>query len=170
MPQQLQRLKMMRAVGFAKALVGPVFNVYTDRFQRSMSGFNRFVKDNIAYCLSTITFASITMLSGKLWTPTTLVATLDGVALTLIYDGVTVGNNGSLTDKIYACAYDSISMLWFFPAAEALRGDGTIDIGVNAGITATNLKCWLWAAQYSATSPTLLQMTSNAIYDVAAAA
>jgi hypothetical protein len=169
-PQQIQRALMSRCVELAKALVGPVFNQYTDKFERSMSGFNRFIKDNIQYCLETIVYASIMMTNGKLWKPTTLTATLSGTTLTLLFDGVTLGNNGAADDLIYAAAYDSVSKVWFFPAAELERSTGTVDVTVSAGLVATNLHCYLWAAQYSPTSPTLLQLISNSIYDVAAAA
>lgn len=166
-PQQIQRGLMSSCVALAKACVGPVFNQYTDKSERSMSGFNRFIKDNIKYCIDPREYGNIIMTNGKLWRPTTLAATLAGTTLTLLFDGATLGNNGAADDKIYAAAYDSMSEVWFFPAAEVDRSVGTVDVTVSAGVVAANLYCYLWAAQYSPTSPTLLQLISNSIYDVA---
>jgi hypothetical protein len=168
-PQKIQRALMTRCVALGKALVGPVFNEYTDKYERSMSGFNRFVKDNIKLCLETITYASVKMTNGKLWKPTTLVAEYASEELSLAFDGVTLGNNGAASDKIYAAAYYAPAKVWYFPVAEVLRSSELIVIPVPAGLTATAFHCYLWAAQYSPTSPTLLQMISDSIYDLSAA-
>lgn len=169
-PQKLQRALMAKCVAFGKPLVGSVFNTYTDKFERSMSGFNRFIKDNIKICTPTITYASIKMTNGKLWKPQSLVATYSGADLTLQFDGVSVGNNGDISDKIYAAVCYGATGVWYFPAAEVLREDASIVVTAEAGLTATGFHCYLWASQYSPTSPTLLQMISNSIYDLSAAA
>ena len=164
-PQQTQRGKMRIGVAFAKALVGQVFNKYTDKFERSMTGFNRFIKDNMALFLSPITYASIKMTNGKLWAPTTVVSEYNVNKIQATFSATDFGNNGAGTDKIYAVAYYTTNGLWHFAAAETLRSSGAIEIPMPTGLTAANMKFYIWAAKYSATSPTLLEMISNSVFD-----
>src|SRR5690606_2396552 len=46
--QAAQRAKFSACVAFAKPLVGPIFQAYTDKFQKNMSGYNAFIKSNIS--------------------------------------------------------------------------------------------------------------------------
>lgn len=164
-PQQVQRAKMSVGVAFGKPLVGQVFNKYTDKFERGMSGFNRFIKDNMALFLAPVTYASIKVTNGKLWPPQAVIAELAATTVTIGFASADLGNNGAGTDKIYAVVYDSISTLWHFAAAEVARSTGTIDVEVGAGTIAAMSKAYIWAAKYSVTSPTLLEMISNSVYD-----
>lgn len=155
---------MRGVVLFSKSLVGQIFNQYTDKFERAMSGFNRFVSDNILASAHTAPFSTTVFTNGKLWKPTTLLAVKSGTALTLTWDGVTLGNNGAASDKIYAAAYNYETGIWYFPVEEAIRSAGEFVITVPVADTATRFHCWLFAAQYSPTSPTLLQMISPSIH------
>jgi hypothetical protein len=163
-PQQIQRIKMAQVVAFGKALVGQVFNVYTDKFERGMSGFNRFVKDNIGFMGAPITFASVKLTSGKLWGVVAQTAELSAGVVDIAWDAALVGNNGAATDHIYAAIYSEVTDLWYFPAAEVHRSTSSLSVTCAGEVSAPDLKLYLWAAQYSPTSASLLQMISNSAY------
>jgi len=165
-PQQTQRGRMRIGVAFGKTLVGQVFNKYTDKFERGMSGFNRFLKSNMAYFLTPITYASIKVTEGKLWSLVNLDATKSSSLLSVTWTGTNIGNNGSLTDKVYAVAYDTVTGLWYFAGAEVNRSVASIAITVPTAAGATDFVVYAWAAKYSTSSPTLLEMISNSAYDI----
>lgn len=164
-PQQAQRSKMRVAVGFLKDLVGQVFNQYVDKFQKTMSGFNYAISQNIAYCVVSPTYANIRLTWGNLWGAIITAATYSTPNVVITWEPSSLGNNGSATDKVYAVVYDISSNQWYFAAAEVARSTGTITVPCAAGLTESNLKAYAWAAKYSTTSPTLLEMVSNSDYD-----
>lgn len=166
--QQTQRGLMSSCVAFSKTLVGPVFNTYTDGFQKGMSGFNFFIKGNINYFTAVPTYSSVKLTEGKLFSPviSSAVYLNNPLSITVNYD-TSNGNNGAATDKVYAVAYDKSTGLWYFPGEEETRIDGAIDVDCAGGLTATNLLCWLFAIKYSGT---LVSMISNSSYKVGEAA
>jgi hypothetical protein len=163
-PQQAQRSKMSIGVAFGKALVGQIFNQYTDKFERGMSGFNRFIKDNMDYFLSPVTYASIILTNGKLWASprTTTIYSTPGMSLS--WTGASVGNNGAATDHVYAAVRNNTTGLWFFPAAEVHRSVGSIAVETGDVAGGTTFATYLFFAKYSLTSSTLLEMISNSSY------
>lgn len=164
--QQTQRTKMADAVAFCKALVGPVFNAYTDKFQKAMSGFNFFVKRNIAEFDGAVDYAALLLTEGKLHAPTNFAAVYDtGFAdATLTWDE-TLGNNGALTDAIFGAIYDAGTGLWYFPAAEGDRDAESLVVPVPSGLTEADLKAYVWAIRYSGT---IVDAISSAPYVQAA--
>lgn len=161
--QQAQRSLMSGCVAFCKALVGPVFNAYTDKFQKSMSGFNFFIKRSIVEFDGSPVYANLKLTEGKLY--------LGGITAAPYQDGVdqiqftystAVGNNGAADDKIYAAVYHVPTELWYFAAAEVTRSAGTINVDVPDGMTGTDFECWLWAAQYSGSIVSLLSDSDHA--------
>jgi hypothetical protein len=163
-PQQTQRSKMRIGVAFAKPLVGQVFNHYTDRFERGMSGFNRFIMDNMALFLTPITFNLIKMTNGKLWGVPTAVVTCAAGDIAFTFTAGDIGNNGHATDKVYSCAYDATTGIWYFQAAELARSFGVVGFSLPASTIGHVMHGYVWAAKYSLTSPTLLEMISNSTY------
>jgi hypothetical protein len=163
-PQKIQRANFGRAVAFAKLLVGQIFNVYVDKFQKSMSGFNYFISQNVALFTSPPTYASVKCAWGTLWgiAPTSAVYATGNV--TISWDGSIVGNNGTDLDSVYAFVADSSTGMMYFAEAEVDRSDNTIVVPCKSGLTETNLKCYIFAAQYSSTSPTLLERVSNSAF------
>jgi hypothetical protein len=166
-PQQTQRAKMTMSVLWFKPLVGQIFNKYVDKFQKSMSGFNAIVSQNIAIMTPTPGYSSIIITLGKLWIPTVTGRSQAGGVVTMTWDPASLGNNGAATDKVYACTHNLQSGLWGFAAAEVLRSAGTINVPI-AGVAGNTLHSFVFAAKYSLTSPTLLEMVSNSDYDVTA--
>jgi hypothetical protein len=160
-PQQTQRGRMRDCVAFCKPLVGQIFNKYGDKFQKGMSGFNYFIKQNIAIFDGSPAYSQTKITFGKLWMATIATATRVTTTLTMTWDINSLGNNGALLDHVYGAAYNIATGLWYFPAAEVARQAGTITITIPAGMTDPNIVCYLFAAKYSVTSPTLLEMVSD---------
>jgi hypothetical protein len=155
---------MAVGVAFGKTLVGQVFNKYTDKFERGMSGFNRFISTNMAAFTVPIDYPSIMVTEGKLWAPQTVSAVKMMTDLKISWTAANIGNNGAATDKIYGVAYNKTTGLWYFAAAEVARSAAEIHLVVPTGDTDTDFQCYCWAAKYSATSPTLLEMISDSVY------
>lgn len=163
-PQQTQRGLFSRGVAFLKALVGPVMNVYVDKFQKSMSGFNYILGINMAYWTDPITWGSVKVVLGKLWGPATAAFHTNISHMTISWDNDSYGNNGAASDKVYAAARDRTTGLWYFPAAEVLRSVGTISIALPDSADDHVIDAYIWTAKYSVSSPTLLEMVSDSSY------
>lgn len=161
--QIVQRDLMKGAVAFCKFLVGPVFNAYTDKFLKSMSGFNFFIKENITEFVAVPTWTSIIITFGK------LSHVIIGAVTYNTADGETIinwtenlGNNGKTDDKVFWCIYDKTTARWYFAPAEIAR-DAEIDTQtLVTGLTATNLYCYIFVAQYKGTLVDLLSYSDNA--------
>lgn len=164
--QQTQRSKFQLAVAFAKPLVGQVFQPYQDRFEKSMSGFNRFMANNISVFTQPIDYSGILLVSGPLFPVDFLVCQYSTDTVHATWNEDLLGNNGALTDHVYACVFDIVSGIWYFASAEVTRDDETISVPCVTGLNAANLRCWMWAAQYSILSPELCTMISNSNYSV----
>jgi hypothetical protein len=162
-PQQAQRLKMKRAVAAFKTLVGPVFNVYVDKFNKGMSGFNRIVSQNIHLFVTALVTNTMKITLGKLWPPALFNTSSAGLTITITWYANSFGNNGAATDKVYACCFNGVTGLWHFAAAEVLRSAGTIDIPAAGSMAGQNCICYIWASKYSIASPTLLEMVSDSV-------
>ena len=137
--QQVQRGLMRLCVAFAKSLVGPVFNAYTDKFLKSMSGYNAFIKANIALFTTDPTYASVVISQGKLSPVSGLAATYDtGIGNLVLTWNDNLGNNGAADDKVYWVAYHKVTLQWHFADAEVTRTTETDNQMIGAGLTATD--------------------------------
>lgn len=161
--QQAQRTKMSDVVAFCKPLVGPVFNAYTDRFYKAMSGFNAFIRSNIAIFDGSPVYSSIYLTEGKLSNILIASSTYDtgGPDITISYLA-NLGNNGANDDAVYAACYHVPTGFWYFPAAETARNSSDIVITVPAGLTPTDFECYAWAIRYT---NTLVSLISYSFHD-----
>lgn len=160
--QQTQRAKMADTVAFCKSLVGPIFNAYTDRFQKSMSGFNRFIKTNIGEFDGTPDYSLVKLAEGKLSSPTAATSTYTPGTGTLVLNWVvSYGNNGAADDECFAAVYDKNTGLWYFASAEVERSVTTIEMTLATGLDETNLESWLITARYS---NTLVELIANSLW------
>lgn len=150
--QQTQRGKMSDVVEFCKPLIGSVFNAYTDKFQKAMSGFNFFIKQSIAEFDGSPVYGNLKLTEGKLFAVAEMTASYHSPsgATVLLWDEA-IGNNGALTDKVFSAVYDSSTGLWYFAPAEAARDDETDTVTLPTGLTFGNIEVWAWAIQYSGT-------------------
>jgi hypothetical protein len=162
--QQVQRNKFAAAVAFAKLILGQVLNVYVDPFQKQMSGFNFFIKRNIAYFADTIVWASVKVTFGKLYGPLnaqfgTLVA--EQTAVTWDTD---TGSNGAADDKVFACLYNKTKDLIYFAGAEVARSAGTLTLDVPGSEDGDDCYMACWASKYDAAGA-LVMVSDSVIFD-----
>jgi hypothetical protein len=149
--QKAQRNMMADCVQFCKPLVGPVFNAYTDRFQKSMSGFNYFIKSNIKIFDGLPDYEAISLTEGKL-SPIIIESAIcpQGSGHINITFKPNYGNNGKETDKVFAAAMDHSTKLWYFPYQESVRSSTNIGIDCDNDLISSNLRCYAWPIAYSA--------------------
>lgn len=158
--QIAQRALMSSCVAFAKPLVGPLFNAYTDRFNKGMSGFNRFIKDNIAEFVAVPTWGNITIIAGPLSYPGFVQGTYNTATGEVILPWLTnYGNNGSATDKVFWIIYNKDTGLFYFADGEVDRSVATDSQTIPTGLTASDLYAWVFAAKYVGS---IVTMVSNA--------
>lgn len=158
--QQTQRTKFSDAVEFAKPLVGQIFNQYTDKFIKSMSGFNFFIKRNIDEFDGSPVWANLKITEGPL---------SPALMATAIYDDPDVditwtankGNNGADDDKCFFLVYDKSSGLFRFASGETNRSIQADMLSFGAGLTATDLQVYLLTAQYVDNVLTIISNSSH---------
>lgn len=85
--QQEKRGEFGRAVAFAKTILGPVLNTYVDPFQKYMSGFNWFIKQNKTKFTDSPNYATFILTDGKLTSVTALGGTVTGGQAMVGYEG-----------------------------------------------------------------------------------
>jgi|WetSurMetagenome_2_1015567.scaffolds.fasta_scaffold591450_1 hypothetical protein len=156
--QQAQRTKFSSCVNFAKLWIGQVFNTYTDKFLKGMSGFNYFISRNIDIFDGTPDYEAIKLTEGKLAIPVIsgVVADASDHSCVITYS-TAPGNNGDALDKIYAAVYNETTGLCYFPAAEVVRGTGSISTSCYC-TAGDNVVAYLWAIKYQNTT---VEMISN---------
>jgi len=162
--QTTQRNLFGKCVDFAKPLVGPVFNTYTDKFQPKMSGFNFFVKRNITLFTASPTYPSVKVTEGKLYFPTADTASFGGTPgqILVTWDGG-LGSNGREADKVYCIAYNATKKVYGFAQAPVSRVTEEIAVSI-AWSQADVIHTWTFAAQYDSN---ILSLISNSTYDLA---
>lgn len=167
--QQGQRSKMSIAVALLKPLIGQVFNPFVDKFQKSMSGFNFAISQNIAYCVAPPTTTNFKVCWGKLYMPTTITGTYTtGTGNGTVTFDTGLGQNGLATDKMHLVVYDKNASMWYFQTTPNVRSDGFCDISLPTGLSATNLTAYIFAVQLDLAG--IVSMVSDSRADVFAAA
>ena len=123
--QAAQRTKFSACVEFAKLLVGPIFQTYTDKFQKNMSGYNAFIKANIAQ-FPTPTWENLKITEGPLFPPFDASLSNSGGNGRVSWSGSDLGPNGSASDKVYGFIYNPTDKACVFAAAPVLRSAGVL--------------------------------------------
>ena len=148
--QQVQRGLFGGAVAFGKQLVGQVFNVFVDPFQKAMSGFNYFIKQNITYFTASPAWSSIKITFGKLYMEASVSDPSDGSETTTIPFATTLGANGLAADMVRAVVYrEDDGKVWFNTTGVA-RSTGSITVSLPGAVADDAMRYYLWAAQYDA--------------------
>ena len=132
--QQAKRTRFKLCALFGMSIVGNILQPYMDTFLRSMSGFNWFIKTNIALFVGTITYSNIIVTKGSLFAAAVGSLT-SGAGVIHAAFSAALGSNGLASDKVYACLYHHTTGRMFFASAEVLRSAATIDIPFTAGLT-----------------------------------
>ena len=156
--QQTQRGKFGDCVAFAKPLVGPIFNVYTDIFFKGMSGFNAFIKSNIQHFTAVPDLPSVKVTEGKLYMGVVTITAASAAGNQVDFTwGVATGNNGADDDKIFAVAYNTMTGATAFMAAEDERDQGAVGSSISIGISVADLiHVFLFAIKKSGTVVTMV--------------
>lgn len=136
--QQAQRGKMGSAVAFAKLILGGVLQPFVDPFQKYMSGFNWFIKKNIASFSDPTVWASIVVTEGTLFGLTDVVKDFDGPSIKLEWDGTALGPNGLATDKVTFIAVNKVTGVVFQVGTAVNRSTGTAQVNTGATVNLAN--------------------------------
>jgi hypothetical protein len=138
--QKAQRARFAANVEFVKGILGQIIQPYVDPFQRAMSGYNYFIKQNIMNFEDPLVYTGISVTWGQLYKPS-FVSAIWNSTPTYHCDltwGTELGQNGKATDSVYAAVWDYHLKLWFFPTAAVARSVGTIAIPLNSDTIRTD--------------------------------
>ena len=149
--QQAQRGAMTEIVAAARVLLPVLITLFWNRFAQGMSGFNAFVKENIATFTTSgfTTFASFMATKGTLLgiTPTSMVADASSDSLTFNW----VDNSGTAdalaSDTISVVYWNATTSEWVVLEEEAIRSAATVTITGLTLATSDALKVYIFAAR-----------------------
>lgn len=146
--QQAQRSKMSLAVNYIRPIIGTILNVYMDKFFKSMSAYNGFIRDNIAKFVAPINMLTITITTGKLFTPVQAGAEVTDATGAIVIDfSTSLGSNGLGSDGVFAAVYDVTLNRWRTASAEADRSVGEQDVAMGYDTTGNVLYSYIFAVQ-----------------------
>jgi hypothetical protein len=145
--QQNQRTLMTNIVRIGKLLVGGVFNPFSDKFVKGMSGFNKFVKDNIMSPGNPTDLTQFVYTEGKLFKAEIDDAEFATGNVTIGFSD-SIGSNGAATDLIQAFVLcDPITRAWF-AAAPVQRSEAEIVVPVPGMLGVTETVAVIFATKY----------------------
>jgi len=158
--QTEQRNKMAAAVAFGKLILGGILQPFVDPFQKTMSGFNWFIKHNIAYFGESIDYSSMQVTDGVLY------AGQLGSALTEVNNisvdwNTGLGSNGLATDLVTAIAFYPTTGAVYQVATPVLRSAGSLDIPVTGMTEGGTAHVWVVFYRLDGSKVT---MVSNSTY------
>lgn len=145
--QKAQRARFKSNVEFVKGILGQIIQPYVDPFQRAMSGYNYFIKQNIMQFEDPLVFTSVKLTWGQLYKPgwvSSVWQSMPNYHVTLTWE-TSLGQNGKATDMVYAAVWDRGTKLWYFPTAAVARSVGTIVIPGTDGTIRTNCTIFWFA-------------------------
>ena len=165
--QLAQRARFAEVIIPAKYFVTRIFNPYYDKFLSKVSGFNRYVSENIPKAPAYTAIPNHRVTSGPLFPGSGLVTTYSTAtgAVSLVWDPA-LGIDGTADDVAIAWARHRPTGVVYFAANEQ-RSTGMSAITAPAGLTATDFDCGVFFAQMSGT---LVSKISSNLSDTAAAA
>lgn len=136
--QVAQRARFAYVVAAGKYYVGRIFNPYYDKFLSKVSGFNRFISENIPKAPAYTEITNFTVTRGPLHPGSTPAATYDDGTGVVAFSCTTEnGIDGSAADVKIAWARNRVNNITWF-GADATRADIGISISCYAGLTATD--------------------------------
>lgn len=158
--QQAQRNLFGNIVSVGKLILGQIINPFWDPFQKSMSGINAFIKENIDQATYPVPTVTMKMTQGKLFLDTIVQPTWTGHTVNAKWN-IGNGTNGLATDKVnvvvFELAADGHSVVAVAFGAAAARSTGAAGINVLVGTAKTvdsEYKVFVYAVQYLNADPT----------------
>ncbi len=147
--QQAKRTRFRLCGLFGQTIVGNVLNIYMDQFLRGMSGYNWFMKTNLARFVAPVDYTSVIVTHGTLFAAQITMATFSANTVSVDFS-TALGSNGLATDKVYLCVYDKSIGRMYFAADEVARSAGHIECFATDA-TAANLTAYLITARRDTT-------------------
>jgi hypothetical protein len=145
-----QRARFAYVVAAAKYFVGRVFNPYYDKFLSKVSGFNRFCSNNIPKSPTYTAIPNFLVTDGPLYPGSALVALYTtGTGAFVLGWGVELGVDGLDTDVAIGWVRNRVTNVTTF-GTDGTRVDGTMNVAIAAGQTATDYDCGVFFARVSA--------------------
>jgi hypothetical protein len=136
--QVAQRARFAYVVAAGKYYVGRVFNPYYDKFLSKVSGFNRFISENIPKAPAYAAIDNFTITRGPLYPGSTPSATYNAVTGEVVFGKSTEnGIDGAADDVQITWARHRLSNVTWF-GADATRSSLSVTIGCNTGLVATD--------------------------------
>jgi hypothetical protein len=140
--QVAARDKFATCAQWGMCIIGQILNPYVGPFQRRMSGFNWFVKTNLAVFVTPMVYSLVKVCHGNLKGVDAPSISNAGGTITVQY-GSSLGPSGLATDLVMAFCYDEVSGLFYYAAAEVARSVGTLTIPGVPIATGDKLDCWV---------------------------
>jgi hypothetical protein len=159
--QVTQRTKLAGLVRYVKPILAPIIQQFMDPFQKSQSGYNRFIQLNMPYVdeYGDVTDLDLWMSEGQLTCVGDFEISNVGDVCTYTWDP-NYGVNGKPTDLVMIATHMYNSPIWYFLSAPVLRSAGTAEItGLGFGIS----RSYAFLITYSENLSGRLMMVSNNI-------
>ena len=156
--QVIQRGKLSALVEYVKPIIAPILHPFVDPYQKSQSGYNRFIQANIGTVnddgtydesLFVVTEGQLTSIGGSQ-------ATIVGDVITFTWE-TRYGVNGKPTDLVMIGAHRDGNSSWSFLPAPVLRSAETADLTL---ATAEDGHSWACIVTYSETANGRLLLVS----------
>lgn len=166
--QQTQRAKFSAAVDFARQILGSILQPLWDPFYSSMSGFNAWISQNIGLLDGSNELTTSAIMGKGTLTPTAMLTktydTASG-AVEVTFLNSAAGNQ-TTSDIAVLVAYDQANNQLYSEITPYSRVTGGADITIPAGLTASNVKIYLFFKQGSGSS-LLVSDSVGAVADAA---
>lgn len=140
--QQEKRGEFGRAVAFAKTILGPVLNVYVDPFQKYMSGFNWFIKQNKTKFTESPDYSTLILTDGKLTPVTALGGNVSAGVAHVGYEGLEYPGLITAVD-VQAVFYNTVTKEVAL-SPKAAGYDGGVDLTAPVGMHWADSPVYAW--------------------------
>ncbi len=144
--QQAQRSKMSHCVTIGRLILASIIQTFWDPFQKSISGYNRFVQVNIKAITDNSDWLNIKVAEGQLeqglQEQDKTYSTATGIC-TVCY-GNDIQGNGASNDNVGLVIIDTANNVAFTSLAQETRSNCEVQLNVGSGRTATDLAAYLF--------------------------
>lgn len=145
--QTAQRTKMAAIVAMARTLLATVIHTYWDPIAVKMSGYNKFVQDNLYLWTSPTTFALAIVSRGNLEKVNATNAEYEtSTGMINIGWSSIIAGNGLSTDQIVCVIYDDANNYSYVANLDE-RATGESFMTIATGLDWHNLHCYIFATR-----------------------
>lgn len=165
--QQTQRSRFVIMQDYVRQVLSTLVQPYWDPFSVGKSGYNAIMSEFLLNAPgSNLLTSAVSISKGTLAKTGAIEATYDTGDLQITWSKTLVGNM-LLTDVAHVVIFDKSTGLLYFSDGDVAktRNDESINCAIGAGLTATNLECYLFFSQGSGSS----MIVSDSVHDTAQA-